>query len=228
VFVWGRAVAIGGACHLVGATTPCGFAKSTHAHIAVVAPEAALDDFLLCWTAVGRATHATLLWRLERGENVGALDLPAGSTSLTSTVVSQIHMRLLNYTGLGLIAAWMLSPVGGQSSFRQISFGPTNVVEDVVFPHVIPNSDVRMPDVPISETQTDSLYLAGIMMPEARGYPRDTWGHIKVPTIKYHEGTSALGHEGWYKTGNFTLELDSYSFFIGIPIGGIDSADFVD
>ena len=37
---------------------------------------------------VGRAAHAVLLWRLERGERIGVLDLLAGSTSLTSTVTS--------------------------------------------------------------------------------------------------------------------------------------------
>jgi hypothetical protein len=55
------------------------------------------------------------------------------------------------------------------------------------------------------------------MMPEAKGYPRDAWGHIKVPRIEYYEGTSTPGVEGWYKTGNVTLELESYSSFIGIP-----------
>lgn len=183
---------------------------------------------ILFASIVGRATHAILLWRLERGEKVGTLDLLAGSTSLTSTVVSQVQMRLMNHIGLGLITIWLLSPVGGQSSFRQISVGPTSVVEDAVFSHVVPNSDVWTPDVPISKTQTDSLYVAGIMTPEAKGYPRDAWGHIKVPRIEYYEGTSSPGDEGWYKTGNFTLDLDSYSSFIGIPIGGIDSAGFVD
>jgi hypothetical protein len=179
-------------------------------------------------SVVGRATHAILLWRLERGEYVGTSDLLAGSTSLTSTVVSQFQTRLVSSIDLGLIAFWLLSPVGGQSSFRQISFGPTNVVEEAVFSHVVPNSDVWTPDVPISKTQTDSLYVAGIMMPEAKGYPRDAWGYIEVPRIEYYEGTSTPGEEGWYKTGNVTLELESYSSFIGIPIDGIDSADFVD
>lgn len=32
VFVWGRALVIGGVCHRIGAKTPCGFAKSTHRH----------------------------------------------------------------------------------------------------------------------------------------------------------------------------------------------------
>ncbi|OAG25681.1 hypothetical protein CC77DRAFT_1015059 [Alternaria alternata] len=36
---------------------------------------------------LGRATHAALRWRLESGERCGTLDVLAGSTSLTSTIV---------------------------------------------------------------------------------------------------------------------------------------------
>ena len=102
----------------------------------------------------------------------------------------------MDHIGLGLIAIWLLSPVGGRSSFRQISVGPTSVVEDAVFFHVVPDSNVWTPDVPISKTQTDGLYVAGIMTPEARGYPRDAWGHIKVPRVEYYEGTSTPEDEG--------------------------------
>jgi hypothetical protein len=184
---------------------------------------------ILFASVVGRATHAILLWRLQKGEKIGTLDILAGSTSLTSTVVSQFHMRLVSSVGLGLIAIWVLSPVGGQSSFRQISFGQANFVENAVFSHVVPGSGMWTPDVPIYKTQLDSLYVVGIMSPESKGYPRDTWGNIKVPRIEYYEGTSIPGDEGWYKTvkmGNDSLE--SYSSFIGIPIIGIDSPEFID
>jgi hypothetical protein len=43
VSVWGRAIVIGDPFYRVGATTPCGFARSTYSHIAVLAFEAALD-----------------------------------------------------------------------------------------------------------------------------------------------------------------------------------------
>jgi len=56
VFVWGRALVIGGVCHRIGAKTPCGFAKSTHPPVAAVAPEAALDDLPLHWTEAVLAT----------------------------------------------------------------------------------------------------------------------------------------------------------------------------
>jgi hypothetical protein len=45
---------------------------------------------LLFASVVGRAVHAILLWRLEKGEHIVILDTLAGSTSLTSTVTSQL------------------------------------------------------------------------------------------------------------------------------------------
>ena len=43
---------------------------------------------ILFASIIGRATHAILLWRLEKGEHVGILDMLAASTSLTSTITS--------------------------------------------------------------------------------------------------------------------------------------------
>lgn len=51
-----------------------------------------------------------MLWGIETGQRIAVLDTLAGSTSLTSTVVSQVHLRRVSYVGLGLVAIWMLSP----------------------------------------------------------------------------------------------------------------------
>lgn len=73
----------------------------------------------------------------------------------------------------------------------------------------------------------DTSFSAAIISPTtAHGSPRDAWGHIKVPRIEYYENTSSPGDEEWYKTENGTLE--SYSSFVGIPIRGMDSVDFID
>ncbi|KAI4663897.1 uncharacterized protein J4E88_010747 [Alternaria novae-zelandiae] len=73
----------------------------------------------------------------------------------------------------------------------------------------------------------DTSYLAALLSPTtAEGSPRDSWGHIRVPRIEHYEVTSQPGNEGWYGTKNGTLE--SYSSFVGIPIGGMDSAEFID
>ncbi|KAH6878487.1 hypothetical protein BKA58DRAFT_466160 [Alternaria rosae] len=199
---------------------------------------------ILFASIVGRATHAILLWRLERGERIATLDILAGSSSLTSTVVSQFHLRVVSYVGLGLVAIWMLSPVGGQSSFRQISFGSSGVSEDAVVSYVVPgphpwtagaNGDMNTTlfenlDTPLNqnlETSLNTIYLAGLISPTTKeGSPRDAWGHVKVPRIESYEDTITKDNEGWYKVQNSTVE--NFSSFIGIPISGIDSPSFID
>ena len=176
---------------------------------------------------VGRATFAVLLWRLGKGERIGILDTLASSSSLTSTVVSQLQLRAISYVGLGLIAIWILSPVGGQSSFRQISYGPKDVPEHTEFLYVVPSPWLWLPDYEFFKPTLDSSYLAALMsQTTAQGSPRDTWGHVKVPRIEHYESTSPSGDGGWYSTEDSTPE--SYSSFIGVPISGMNSPEFID
>ena len=153
------------------------------------------------------------------------MDILAGSTSLTSTVVSQLQLRMVSYMGLGLITIWMLSPIGGQSSFRQISVGPKNTTEHAEFSYVAFNNKTWTLEV--GETVLNSLYSTGLFSPTTReASPRDSWGHIKVPRIEYYEGISLPDDKGWYKTEKGPFE--SYSSFIGVPMKGMDSMDFND
>lgn len=89
---------------------------------------------------ISRATHAVLLWRLKPGERTGVLDILAGSTSLTSTAISQIRLRLVNCLGLSLLLTLLLSPVGGQVSFRQLSLGTRNDVYPSSYTDMAPTS----------------------------------------------------------------------------------------
>ena len=138
----------------------------------------------------------------------------------------------------------MLSPVGGQSSFRQISFGSSGILEDAVVSYVVPgphpwtagakeatNTTLgRDFDTPLNgnlETSLTNIYMAGLISPTTKdGSPRDAWGHVKVPRIESYEKTVMNDHEGWYKIQNSTVE--NFSSFIGIPISGIDSPGFID
>ncbi|KAI4703498.1 hypothetical protein J4E89_010074 [Alternaria sp. Ai002NY15] len=133
----------------------------------------------------------------------------------------------MSYVGLGLIAIWILSPVGGQSSFRQITYGPKDIPEHVEFFYVAPSQWLWPPDYEVFKPTLDISYLAALMsQTTAQGSPRDTWGHIKIPRIEHYEDTSPSGDEGWYRTDNGTRE--SYSSFIGVPISGTDSPEFID
>ena len=47
----------------------------------------------------------------------------ASSTSLTSTVSSQLQLRVVSLLGIALVAVWSLSPIGGQASVRLMTIG---------------------------------------------------------------------------------------------------------
>ena len=72
---------------------------------------------------IGRTAHSILLWRLGKGEYIGTLDLLAGSTSLTSTVTTQLKLRFIGLLGIALMFIWAFSPVGGQASLRAMTTG---------------------------------------------------------------------------------------------------------
>ncbi|CAN9265637.1 unnamed protein product [Alternaria alternata] len=161
------------------------------------------------------------------GQRIAVLDTLAGSTSLTSTVVSQVHLRRVSYVGFGLVAIWMLSPVGGQSSFRQITFGPRHASENTTYLYVAPGPQMWVPDGGTTESNLNSIFTAALLSSATQeGSPRDPWGHIKVPRVQYYEKISSADDQGWYKTENGTE--DTYSSLIGIPMSGIDSTDFVE
>ena len=84
-----------------------------------------------------------------------------------------------------------------------------------------------MPDISFIRPVLDTSFMAAIISPTTvNGSPRDAWGHIKVPRIEHYERTSSPEDEGWYKTENGNLE--AFSSFVGIPMGGMDSVDFID
>ncbi|KAI4674781.1 uncharacterized protein J4E84_010387 [Alternaria hordeiaustralica] len=99
--------------------------------------------------------------------------------------------------------------------------------ENAEFLYIVPSPWLWLPDYELFKPTLDSSYLAALMsQTTTQGSPRDTWGHVKVPRIEHYESTSPLGDEGWYSTENSTLE--SYSSFIGVPMSGMNSPEFID
>ncbi|KAI1411309.1 hypothetical protein F5Y13DRAFT_191584 [Hypoxylon sp. FL1857] len=170
---------------------------------------------------VGRAAHAILIWRLERGARVGTLDLLAGSTSLTSTVTSQFQMRTISFLGLILVAIWALSPIGGQASFRQMTIGPKVSTETTNFTYMIPNGNLAQYDS--SERNTyfsiiNSLFISSLISPDSTKQSAvDTWGNVKVPLIETYENSSTPDSQGWFTTGDSNI---TYSSLVGLPVSG--------
>lgn len=176
---------------------------------------------ILYASILGRATHTLLLWRLERGEAIGVLDVLASSTSFTSTVASQVQLRSLSAIGVALIAVWALSPIGGQASLRQMGIEMSIQSHPTSFEYMV-HSGYGDGFPTAQKTRQPKEYLnvifnGAIVAPAAvRTTPRDLWGNVKIPMIEHYEKYNKSDTDGWYDTRDGVPS--TYTSFIGIPI----------
>ncbi|USW55747.1 hypothetical protein Slin15195_G090660 [Septoria linicola] len=178
---------------------------------------------ILFATIVGRASYAILLWRLERGEEMGTLDLLAASTSLAGTVISQLTLRNLNLIGLALLVIWTLSPIGGQATIRVLGFSFARRAIPIEAYHTVPTWDAggysgSSPEVSMAWANTlfRSTVAASLIVPSVltrfdtaslqRTSRQDVWGNVKVPMIEIYEDHLAANEftadgQGWFHAG---------------------------
>ncbi|KAI0570113.1 hypothetical protein Alg130_11351 [Pyrenophora tritici-repentis] len=186
---------------------------------------------ILFASVVGRAAHAILLWRLEKGERIGILDTLASSTSLTSTVTSQLQLRSFSILGVALLIVWSLSPIGGQASVRIMTIGSKDTQIHETLWYMVNNGYLGSYSSGGMYSQGTSsagaVFVAALMgSPATKASPLDLWGNVKIPRIEGYEGVAQMDGEGWYDTdgGN----VDAYSSLIGIPITRINDSKFID
>ena len=146
-----------------------------------------------------------------------------GSLTIFGTVELQFLLRTFDILGIGLIALWALSPLGGQASLRLLGTGqhPTSSLQNVSYlgPDYKSLLGLGGDSVPFYIDLIDALYLSALLTPPAgQASPVDTWANVKIPTIENLESTSKSDADGWYdvQPGN-----TSYSSLVGLPIDGI-------
>ncbi|KAF2123504.1 hypothetical protein P153DRAFT_413440, partial [Dothidotthia symphoricarpi CBS 119687] len=186
---------------------------------------------ILFASIIGRAAHAILLWRLEKGERVGLLDTLASSTSLTSTVISQLQLRSLSILGVALLVVWSLSPIGGQASVRVMSIGTKDAQIHESLSYMVNSGNLGAytpADMFIQGLSYSSVVFVAALMgsPATKSSPLDVWGNVKMPRIEDYEGSALMDDDGWYDVNGG--DSDAYSSLIGIPIVGIHESNFID
>lgn len=184
---------------------------------------------------LGRATHALLLWRLERGEEIGVLDVLSSSTSFTATIVSQFQLRAVSHLGLALVAVWALSPIGGQASLRQMGIGDTIVNYTVPFEYMVHSGygdgfPIASRNKSRQPTELlNAIFNGAILAPAAvRSTPRDLWGNVKIPRVEYYELNNATDEDqdGWFDATDG--KASTYTSIIGIPIAlGTNASGYI-
>ncbi|CAI9634589.1 unnamed protein product [Alternaria burnsii] len=178
---------------------------------------------LLFASVVGRATHTVLLWRLEKGERINILDTLATSTSLTSTVTSQIHLRQISVLSVLLVFIWTLSPIGGQASLRQMSIERVAKHSDAILQYVVPLKELNVLSWDMG-SNANNLFITGLFASSStKPSPVDLWGNIKIPKIEHYENTAEPDSNGWFETRPGDDSLGTYSSPVGIPINGTQS-----
>jgi len=186
---------------------------------------------ILFASIVGRAAHAILLWRLEKGGRIGILDTLASSTSLTSTVTSQLQLRSLSILSVALLAVWSLSPIGGQASVRIMTVGSKDIkIHDSLW-YMVDSGYLGAYTSAEMELQGGSMagtvFVTALMgSPATKSSPLDVWGNVKVPRFEGYEEVAKLDHDGWYETKDG--DSDAYSSLVGIPILGMSRSNFID
>lgn len=158
------------------------------------------------------------MWKLEKGERIGVLDLLAGSSSLTSTVISQVQLGMLSFLSVGLVLIWALSPVGGQASFRQITTGNrtyNSMASFRYYQHIGDNNIYENSERASKLALPNALFMASLYATnETRKATADTWGNVKIPLIEDYEGSSRPDDGGWFDTH----DAKTYSSLVGVPI----------
>jgi hypothetical protein len=155
----------------------------------------------------------------------------ASSTSLTSTIASQLQLRVFNFLGVALVTVWSLSPIGGQASVRIMTIRPKDTQITDTFPYMVNNGYLgayQSADL-MSQGQASAgvVFVAALMgSPATKSSPLDLWGNVKIPRIESYEESGPANDEGWYDTraGN----VDAFSSLIGIPMAGINESNFID
>lgn len=178
----------------------------------------------------GRAAQAVLLWRLEKGERIGILDMLAGSTSFTSTIASQLRLRMISILGVVLVAVWTLSPIGGQASFRQMAIETDFTVQQANYTYLSPQGELRYYGKGESVSIANTVFLAALIGPGIlKSSPLDSWCNVKIPRIEpFEEKATFESPDGWFDTKEPDEDdWDRYSSIMGIPIAGVNSLDFV-
>lgn len=167
-----------------------------------------------------------MLWRLERGERLGLLDLLAGSTTVVNTILTQLSLRILNAASLILIIAWAISPLGGQASLRVMTVARQNTTTSAPMRYMSTNHSYDpyvSGDLGSLATLMDGLFNAALLGPERiKNSPTDSWNNVKVPRLESLTSDHAL------LANNSRIsvpgENETYASLIGLPVAGVPVA----
>lgn len=159
-----------------------------------------------------------MLKLVERGSRLQTLNLLAGSTTVAGAVFTQILLRSPCMLGLAIVAAWALSPLGGQASLRIVDVGEGVRNDSIVAAYMSVNKSYNAfdtIDMGAMGTLVDTLFGAAVIAPaDTKASPLDLWGNVKIPMIEPLATEEQMKSNLWIDIPNSTV---LYSSLVGIP-----------
>ncbi|GIZ44669.1 hypothetical protein CKM354_000786000 [Cercospora kikuchii] len=170
---------------------------------------------ILFAATVGRCIRSLMLWRLERGETLGTLDMLAGSTTVGGALSTQIMLRTPSIAGVALLIIWLMSPLGSQASLRVKGHGSREFVESREVSYATLNQTFvqwQTDDRGNADSVAKGLFNAALLGPRVvKTASVDTWNNVKIPALeRLDEGESGT----WVDVPSDV----EYSSLVGIPV----------
>jgi hypothetical protein len=166
--------------------------------------------------------HTTLL--ILYTDKYQTIERLVGCQSLFSAFERQLAFRRVDLLGLTILLAWLLSPLGGQSSLRLLSTKPLLVESNDGSVMYYPiEGYIRNMQVDVSwdwflnaPLYTTALITSGSNLNSSM----DMFGYIKIPRLASLPTYTPEGRDfAWHKVSNSsTVE---YSSLFGIPVAGL-------
>lgn len=176
----------------------------------------------------GRSMKMIARYLAEKGSKLSTLELLMASQSVWGTVESQFLMQRLTVVGANLLFLWALSPLGGQASLRLMQRGVKETYTTSKLRYMTTGPAAMAWG--LSSTYVGSgkfadagaLYTAALLAPLATKVgPRDSWGNVKIPTLRALNSTDA---DEWTVVPGVLSSPESYSSLVGLPIAGLPQA----
>ncbi|KAJ8114504.1 hypothetical protein OPT61_g3640 [Boeremia exigua] len=184
--------------------------------------------FPIVYAAIlGKMLRRLALFKAERNATLGTIERLVGCQSLFSTFERQFAFRRMDLLGVSLLVAWLLSPLGGQSSLRLLSTQPLLVlVDDTVkyFPIEGYAKQTHLFNKGYAEMAWPlfaPLYMTALLT--SRQYltlPMDQFGNVKIPDLfQLKSYSSSLPADTWYEIEEGSTP--EYISIMGIPMAGL-------
>ncbi|CAF3622821.1 unnamed protein product [Fusarium graminearum] len=181
---------------------------------------------ILFAAVAGRFYRNLARWRLEQpgGVSLAVLEQVFGSQSFATALERVFVVHTHVFLGILILSTWALSPLGGQSSSRILSFGDRTEVSNGTISYLHPayqvTSYINRNSYLTTRASIAALYSSCLLSsPEQKRSPRDLWDLPKIPQWKSDKKVGET-----YPVDNEALRngRDDYASLIGIKLRGLD------